>query len=494
MQRVAAAGISLLSRAAIARRRVLTRCFSLAAVALVTVGVAAASSVPFRDAMAEAAPSARVGAFYFDGWACPLSNFHFKNLVGGPYAGRRPLYGWRDNTVESMRTQLSWARQDGISFFVFDWFREGIDPCLNVAHDNYLALHDHQGVGFALMFVNNDIFNVPLDQLPAVADKWATRDFLNPDYVRINGKPLLIIYETQEAMRGWGGGAAGVNRAIAIIQQAAKDHGLPGVFIVGGRQDYWDYSVGCVLTCGYDGDLIDQNYDALSKYTFNLDVQPVDGPIPYSRLVTAEEANWQRYANQRRFPYIPSVAGGWDPRPADERPEGHLFWFKRSPQEFGAFLRDAIAWVQTHPSMRVEPAPAPPLVLIEAWNELAEGAQVLPTVQDGYAYGRAVANALGMPWHTLHRRHITITDTAHRTVTGTVAVDDQWTPCEMTRLHLQHHARRHWATILTTSTNPGGSFSFRLTTRAGSYRISAPPTIRYRQRCGAATSGAVTSP
>jgi hypothetical protein len=135
----------------------------------------------------------------------------------------------------------------------------------------------------------------------------------------------------------------GVNTAIRILQDTAKRHGLPGVFVVGLCQDYWDYSRDCVITCGYDGDLINQRYDALSKYTFSV-TQPTDGAIPYNRLITDEERNWDRYAAHSPFAYIPSVPAGWDSRPSDERPEGHLFWFTRSPAEVGNALSDAIAW------------------------------------------------------------------------------------------------------------------------------------------------------
>jgi hypothetical protein len=73
-----------------------------------------------------AAPAARVGAFYFDGWAGDLSNFHFDGLAHpgprGYFPGREPLSGWRDDTPAALEAQLRWAHADGISFFVFDWF------------------------------------------------------------------------------------------------------------------------------------------------------------------------------------------------------------------------------------------------------------------------------------------------------------------------------------------------------------------------------------
>ena len=112
-----------------------------------------------------AASGARVGAFYFDGWAGPLSNFHFVGLLDGAFTGREPLYGWRDDTLDSMRTQLAWAHQVGIRFFLFDWYYSpaaGNGP-LNSAHDNYLRLRNHDGVRYALMYVNQEGFVIPPD-------------------------------------------------------------------------------------------------------------------------------------------------------------------------------------------------------------------------------------------------------------------------------------------------------------------------------------------
>jgi hypothetical protein len=131
--------------------------------------------------------------------------------------------GWRDNTPAALEAQLRWAHADGIGFFVFDWFNNpdpGNGP-INMAHDNYLQLRNHDGVGFALAYIGNDGFGVPLDALPAVADRWVTEDFLNPDYVRIDGKPLLVVYEINDAAQLWGG-AAGVNKGIEICESSPR--------------------------------------------------------------------------------------------------------------------------------------------------------------------------------------------------------------------------------------------------------------------------------
>src|SRR5438067_4823272 len=141
-------------------RRLLIAAASLALLGVI-VAVGHASPGP--------AASARVGAYYFDGWSGPLSNYHFEGLAwpgrNGQFPGRRPLSGWRDDSLDAMEAQLRWAHADGIGFFVFDWYWFNPDPTgngpINMAHDNYLKLADHDGVGYALLYVNQDPFGAP---------------------------------------------------------------------------------------------------------------------------------------------------------------------------------------------------------------------------------------------------------------------------------------------------------------------------------------------
>jgi hypothetical protein len=372
------------------------------------------------------APSALVGAYYFDGWSGPLSNFHFNGLVrpgpNGQFPARRPLSGWSDNSPDAMKAQLRWAHADGIGFFLFDWYRQNIDPLLNVAHDNYLKLSDHNGVGYALLYVNQDPFGFSAAEWPAAVNNWVTQDFSHPDYVRIDGKPLLVILDTT-LFRQQMGGSAGVNQAIDALQQAAKQHGLPGVFVVGDRDtDYGNIQCFpvCDTTDGGPNGLMTEHYDALSEYNYALVIPPIKGARPYNDVVAGEEQAWSTIAQKSPFPYIPSVMTGWDPRPWDEEFFGTtLEWFTRTPDGVGGFLHDAIDWVGAHPPMQVEPAPAPPVVLVEAWNELGEGATVVPTDEGGYTYGQAIAQAVGIPWAPPPKHALSVTQSPRGTVTST---------------------------------------------------------------------------
>jgi hypothetical protein len=407
-------------------RRALIAAASLALLALVP-----AAARP----SAEPTPSARVGAFYFDGWAGPLTSFHFGGLLGTQFSGRRPLSGWRDNTPEALEAQLRWAHEDGIGFFAFDWYYNpdpGNGP-INMAHDTYLKLHDHDGVGYALNYVNQPGFVVPPDQWATVADSWVTQDFLNPDYVRIDGKPLLVILD-ERFFNLQMGGATGVNAAIATLQEAGKRHGLPGVFVVGGRYLTWT-SEQCFPQCqDTDGDSPLEHYDAITEFSYPYILEPRDGPRPYSEVAAAIERMWEVIAQRSPFPHIPSVMAGFDARPMIlagqiQSPDqggwpllkGHETWFVTTPADVGGLVRDAASWVEAHPSMRVEPAPAPPVVLIQSWNELQEGAILVPTDQDGYSYGRAIAQAVGIPWTPPPKHTLRVATSVRGTVTSAPA-------------------------------------------------------------------------
>jgi hypothetical protein len=105
---------------------------------------------------------ARLGAFYFDGWSGPLTNFHFQGLANSPYQGREPLSGWQDNSACAVEQQLAWAHAFGLSFFVFDWYFNAsvVDPGedLNSAFKITRALPNRHGMQYAILYVNQDPF------------------------------------------------------------------------------------------------------------------------------------------------------------------------------------------------------------------------------------------------------------------------------------------------------------------------------------------------
>jgi hypothetical protein len=361
---------------------------STAASAACTIADAAAPSTQTR---------ARVGAYYFDGWSGPLTHEHFNGLVSGPFQGRQPLTGWRDNDPCVIEQQLVWAREFGIGFFVFDWyFRARVfspDENLNSALQLTRALRDRHGMQFAILYVNHPPFGIlPHDWAGAVAE-WT--DYLaDPDYLRIDGRPAFFVYNVV-FMRQAFGSASAVAGAFEQLRAAARARGLPGVYVVGGF-GVWKGSA------GDDDRFVDNSwvpgdgYDALSQYGYSEAPVETPGEQPFATLADGGRWIWGQMRAKSPLPFVPVAMSGWDPRPIQPAAlaEGRLMWFRRSPQEVAAHVVEAIDWAESNPRLRPEAAPGPPVVLIEAWNELSEGSYLVPTVGEGKAYGAALASAL----------------------------------------------------------------------------------------------------
>jgi hypothetical protein len=369
---------------------------------------------------------ARVGSYYFDGWAGPLTEFHFNGLVNGTYQDRQPLSGWRDDNTCAVEQQLVWAHNSGIDFFVFDWYFnptsvepasvEDLNSAINITH----ALPDRHGMQYAILYVDSDPFVVGPADWTAAVGQW-TGYFNDPAYALVNGKPLFIVIDMGSMRQAFGSSAAVVG-AFDQLRAAAKAQGFPGVYIVGGlyvpdgtsgqSSSFPDLSISQA-----DG------YDAVSMYGYAFVPPPIDGMLSFSTLSDTGKWIWDQVGVKSPVPLIPTAMDGWDPRPWDER-EGltnDMMWYSRTPQDVATFVNDAITWAESHPKFRVEPSPTAPMVLIEAWNELGEGSYMVPTVGDGTSYTDALAQMLVTP-PVRARMVLTLNDNGpsapNRTATG----------------------------------------------------------------------------
>jgi hypothetical protein len=321
-------------------------------------------------------------------------------MPNGPYQDREPLSGWQDNNNCAVEQQLAWAHSFGVDFFVFDWYfnaavtdpGEDLNSALKITH----ALPDRHGMQYAILYVDSPPFLIGPADWPGAINEWVGY-MTDPAYIRVNGKPLFHVIDMWQ-MRQAFGSALAVSSALNQLRAAAQEQGLAGVYIVGG----FGVADG---SSGQDGlfpnlsmAFVD-GYDAVSMYGYPFAPPAVNGMLAFSSLSGAGEWIWSQGVLRSSVPFIPVSMTGWDPRPWDEREPltNDLMWFSRSPQEITTFVSDAITWAESNPQLRPEPSPAPPLVLMEAWNELGEGSFVTPTVGDGTGYGDSLATMLAAP-------------------------------------------------------------------------------------------------
>lgn len=438
-------------------------------------GGGTSNSLPFNIPCVLASPGpasgqtyARLGAYYFDGWAGPLTNFHFMGMPNGPYQDREPLSGWQDNNNCAVEQQLAWGHSFGIDFFVFDWYfnttvtdptGEDLNSALKITH----ALPDRHGMQYAILYVNAPPFVIgPADWAGAI-NEWMGY-MTDPAYIKVNGKPLFHIIDMGQMRQAFGSPSA-VTAALNQLRAVAQAHGLAGVYIVGGfgvpggssGQDGFFPDIGEALGDGYD---------AVTMYNYPFAPTEVNGVLPFSSLSDAGKWTWSQGAVKSPVPFIPVSMTGWDPRPWDERESGTnvLMWFTRSPQEVTTFVDDAITWAESNPQVRAEPSPAPPIVLLEAWNELGEGSFFLPTIGDGTSYGDSLAAMLAAP-PTRSRTVLTLQDSGptdpNRTASGKLT-DAAGAPIS-------------GATITLSDTSTGGTGTY------AQYQLSGQPPVAATQ-------------
>ena len=311
-----------------------------------------------------------MGAYYFPGWP---SYAKWQQLDAFPE--RVPLLGYyREGDPEVMDWQIRWAVEHGISFFAFDWYWDrGQRQLEHALHDGYLRARSRSMLKFCLLWANHNppgSFSEP--DLLAVVDYWIDHYFHLPEYLTLDGRPVVIIFSTPSLTRDMGSEA--VRRGIERMRARVRARGFPDLFLVAvtgpGRMPL-DERLGQQKSEGYD---------AATGYNYPRAGMERDGLRgSYDLAVTGYQAIWDAIAGAGIIEYFPVTEPGWDSRPWDG--ERALVRTERHPEKFRRMLANARRFVDRHPV-----AGGRKIVLIEAWNEYGEGAVIEPHCEWRFAY------------------------------------------------------------------------------------------------------------
>jgi hypothetical protein len=197
-------------------------------------------------------------------------------------------------------------------------------------------------------------------------------------YVRIDGKPLVIIYRPNLFTKeNW-------LTFAQTLRQKATEAGLPGLYLSMVGVDYFE---GTPSEWGFDAmvEFPPMRITHLREYV--KDGNPIN-PEFKGFVYTMENAirSGEIFKVESEVPVFRGCFPTWDN--TSRKAYSNASVYLQSPELYKEWLSGLIKWEKEHNS------PDKQFVFVNAWNEWAEGAHLEPDSRYGYAYLNATRKAL----------------------------------------------------------------------------------------------------
>lgn len=313
---------------------------------------------------------------------------------------RKPLWGYvNEADPYVMEMEIEAAVDHGVNVFIYDWYwydnRPFLENCLN---DGFLKAKNHDKMKFYLMWANHDalalwdrrnshtdtvIWNgkVNFEQFQVIGKRWIEQYFSLPCYYRIDGKPVVSIYDVANFIQGLGGVEAACE-ALSWLREEVKKYDLPGVHV---QMVKWSNSDKNIT--GVDGSAMEMShlealkvlgFDSCTHYQF---VHYTDMNRDYEEILPEVLEEWKLVRESIETEYYPHVSVGWDNNPRHFKFLDYVTK-NNGPENFEKALREAKAYADTYNDI--------PLITINSWNEWTETSYLEPDNLYGYGYLEAI--------------------------------------------------------------------------------------------------------
>lgn len=318
----------------------------------------------------------------------------------GHYWERKPLWGYineADPAVMSM--EIDQATKHGVNIVIFDWYWFDGRPFMETTLNNGFLKADNVGkMKFYLMWANHDVVNVWDTRLARVKEDnviWTgkvdreefekickrniEKYFKHPQYYKIGGKPVFMIYDIPQLIAGLGGVEETAD-ALNWFKEETKRAGFPGLEL---QITMWSINLNY---SGVDASKTDNpSNDFVKKLGFTSGTHYQFAHFTnvnedYNVIKEAVEKEWEHIDATYDFPYYPHISIGWDNSP---RTGKSAVVRNNTPENFEKALRKAKDYADKHPDQA-------PLITINSWNEWTETSYLQPCNVYGYGYLDAV--------------------------------------------------------------------------------------------------------
>lgn len=354
-----------------------------------------------------------IACHYYPGWKKGAAGVHngFEDLK--EYPERTPLLGYYDEeNPEVCDWEIKWAVEHGINCFIYCWYRkkenEGhkitVDDLRlgHAIHEAYFNCRFKKYMKFAIMWETykgliTDFADLTENLIPF----WVENYFRDEQYLTIDGKPVLYIYSMNKLVDHLGSREK-FGEMLALIREEIKKYGFEGIHISIQHQakqmdldDQWNTPIDTIRKLGADSTF---------QYCLQVAIEEVNENVYQEYLKTLMldpkyVIEDQLDKMQRRIDYDPNfatltVSCMRDSRPwfkiLNVDPKKPILQYRLTPMEYKELL---IRFKEKLDQLPKESL-AYKIVVIDNWNEWAEGHYVAPCLEHGFQFLQAIRDVL----------------------------------------------------------------------------------------------------
>ena len=314
---------------------------------------------------------------------------------------RKPLWGYvNEADPYVMEMQIEAATRHGVNVFIYDWYWYDGRPFLEQCLDNgFLKARNNDKMKFYIMWANHTatsiwdkrtaemnypIWNGDVDRknFDIVVRRTIDMYFSHPSYYKIDGKPVYMIYDLTNLIKGLGG-VAKTKEALDYFRAETVKAGFPGLELqLTLRSERGMNATG--FDGAFEGNLVDAvhelGFDSVTHYQY---VHFCNVDRDYNEIMEDVKKEWARLEKQFKIPYYPHISVGWDSSPRYNVFKAAVVK-NNTPENVKKAFEAAKEYVDSHENLKA------PLVTVNSWNEWTETSYLEPDDKYGYGYLEAI--------------------------------------------------------------------------------------------------------
>lgn len=324
-------------------------------------------------------------------WDKNLPEPHWDKLKNFP--DRKPVLGWyAEGDPIVVDTEIKFAVEHGIRHFNVCWYREknnggkrrlkeiyghwtlGLRKARYADMIQYSIMYVHE-IGSSMAGIKN--FR---DFKKNLVPYWIKEHFSQPNYHLIGNKPVFTIYRPENFVKDLGGEDQ-ARKAISYLRSECRKAGFSGVILLGEYHGSPEKDLSSI----YKG----IGLDYAISYHWPSFTPGMQKEVPSAdSIVSLQESAWRSLSIVTGLPSIPTASVGWD-----STPWGNAYFkgsWRLSKEKYAELLRRIKRYAQEN----VLPEPLlRGMLMLDNWNEYAEGHHIFPTLSEGFIYLDAIRTA-----------------------------------------------------------------------------------------------------